>query len=822
MRYAASAVERKGSMSRSPSCSHSAAWIAVLTLTPAIAIAGVAADGAPEPDEVVRRAMRTAHFIENVGQWTDPMVRFGLRSRGLAAAFCDSTVSIRLAQGTGSAVAAERRGSLEPFEPDLNHRISGAGGSSDPVGSASLLVTFPGSNSVRPVGATPRAAKFNFFVGGPDRSAVAAAPSFGSIVYHDLYEGIDLHLMAGDGGALKYEFHCAPGADYTQVRIRYDGIESLSIDERGDLCIETTMGQLRDRAPVVWQADASKSRCARFRLIDSFTYTIDVPGTVDPRLPLTIDPEIEWMIYLGGSGADVTLQVVLDAFGNALASGNSASLDFVGGNNSNHGGDWDSTAVKVSPSGELLWMTYLGGSGDDRGRGIAVNPQNRIFVSGFTSSPDFEGRANSYHGGDHDTYLLELDGEGVLQWMKYFGGTGDDRGRVVTLTEQGEAMITGETSSADFVGGRNAYHGGDWDAFVLKTDLSGEVQWTTYFGGSDADLGYTMGIDAHNDVFLTGYTWSTDFAGRTNANYGGCDCFVLKFKATGDLAWMSYFGGSLDDETWSIAVDARGEAVAAGRTASTDFVGSNNQYLGGPSCGVVFKVSASGALQWMTYFGGSGEDGARNIILDPRGHALVTGHTDSIDFEGRINEPAGGPNDGHLLRIDPWGSLLWMMYLGGSSLDFEFGIVLDGEDHVLVAGRSTSSDFLGRINSHRGGLDGTLTRVRLGRSDPRLSVDAACPAGGPISITWSDATPGSNVALVFARGLGSFTVPPQYPCAGTTLGLNADQIRVAFQGGAGVDGSRRVGANAGPGACGGYLQLLDLTTCATSNVASID
>ncbi len=809
-----------------------AGWILAAALS-SPAFTQTAPAPATDAAEIATVALRSAHFVENAGQWADASIRYGLTARGLNLAFRESALTMHLSREVGST----SRNRLQAMS-ELNGEEAVLDGHGDStlllrenrsestddscLEQLTLTLSFPGSNDVMPTGARQQAAKFNYFVGGEGRNSASNIPSFAEVVYENIYDGIDLHVKGSDDGVLKYEFHVAPGADYNQIQIRYDGIDALTIDEEGDLLIDTAMGLLRDCAPVVWQTSASKTIDARFKALDSQTYAFDLRDEIDPLQPLIIDPEIEWMIYLGGSDADVALQVVMDADGNALVSGNSASADFDGRMNSNSGGDWDSTALKVSPSGELLWMTYLGGSGDDRGRGITIDPQGRIFVSGFTSSPNFAGRTNSYIGGDHDTYMLELDADGQLQWMKYFGGTGDDRGRVVTLTGQGSAMITGETSSTDFQGRRNAYHGGEWDAFVLKVDLAGQVQWVMYFGGSDADLGYTMGIDTRNDVFLCGYTWSPDFVGRNNAHHGNCDSFVLKYKPSGDLVWMTYCGGSADDETWSLAVDARDDVVVAGRSASTDFAGRTNDYIGGPSCVVVLKVNAAGTLQWMTYFGGAGEDGARNVVLDTRGHALVTGHSDSPDFQGAINPPAGGTNDGYLLRVDPWGNLGWMMYLGGSNLDFEFGIVMDGEDHVMVGGRSTSNDFVGRLNDRYGGLDATLTKIRLDRDDPHLAVVATCPSGGPISVTWADASPRGTVALLFARDMGSFIIPSQYPCAGTVLGLGVNQLQIAWQGSAGVDGSRRVGASTGPSACGGYLQLLDLTTCTTSNVARVE
>jgi len=112
--------------------------------------------------------------------------------------------------------------------------------------------------------------------------------------------------------------------------------------------------------------------------------------------------------------------------------------------------------------------------------------------------------------------------------------------------------------------------------------------------------------------------------------------------------------------------------------------------------------------------------------------------------------------------------------------------------------------------------------VEIEGVSPLLTVTPNCPSGGPIRIEWSGATPGGQIALIFARNTGSFIIPNNMPCAGTQLGLGANQIQLAWQGGAGPNGSRTLNATAGPAACGGHLQLLDLTRCATSNVVRVE
>lgn len=372
--------------------------IVAICLTTPLAAADARQEGpSPAASEIMRLGLRGVYFVENQGQWGDESVHYGLKSRGLDVAFRESSLTMHLSRPIEDATDARRdRGfappriaSLDDHDPPFAE-IRGVEDSAPAYEHLTLTVAFPGSNAVTPRGAKEQTAKFNYFVGGDGRGIASNVPSFGAVIYEDLYDGVDLHVMGNDDGVMKYEFHCAPGADYAQIRIHYEGIDSLCIDETGDLHIKTTFGTLRDGAPIVWQEEsaapaAPTSRAreeaeldvsgvapladahgssgakritipARFEVVDAITYRIALDATPDPSLPLVIDPEIEWMYYLGGSGWDMGQNIALDNDGNALVTGSTESTSFSGRTNSLHG--WqDAFALKVSPSGQLLWMT---------------------------------------------------------------------------------------------------------------------------------------------------------------------------------------------------------------------------------------------------------------------------------------------------------------------------------------------------------------------------------------------------------------------------------------------------------------------------------
>ena len=172
----------------------------------------------------------------------------------------------------------------------------------------------------------------------------------------------------------------------------------------------------------------------------------------------------------------------------------------------------------------LVWATYVGGSGAEgngysHGSGISVDAAGNAVVTGWTTSLDFSGANNSHKErtyGVYDAFVAKISPSGSLVWATYLGGSDDDYGEGISVDSAGNAFVTGLTSSADFSGADNAYHGGS-DAFVVKLSPSGLLTWTTYVGGSGGDWGRGISVDAAGNAFATGSTWSTDFSGANNA-----------------------------------------------------------------------------------------------------------------------------------------------------------------------------------------------------------------------------------------------------------------------------------------------------------------
>ena len=320
-----------------------------------------------------------ALFVENQGQWPDPSVRYAFQGSGANVLFTD----------TGPVFQVLRRDVAEQAEqPDgVTHRADPLANLAEheetAIQSAQFSVTFEGGNLVEPVGLDRAETVYNYYAGDQSRWR-SEVPTYETVAYLGLYDGIDL-LTWGRRDSLKYEFHVAPGADWGQVRIRYEGIDGLVLDPLGNLHVQTSVGELVDDAPRVYQEIGGRQIDvpARFELVDAQSCRFVLTGDYDPSVELVIDPDLAWATYLGGSGDDRGLGIALDGAGNALVAGYTESLNFAGANNSYHGGG-DPFVAKVSSGGSLAWATYLGGSGNDIGFEIAVDGDGNALVTGAT------------------------------------------------------------------------------------------------------------------------------------------------------------------------------------------------------------------------------------------------------------------------------------------------------------------------------------------------------------------------------------------------------------------------------------------------------
>ncbi|MEZ5353221.1 MAG: SBBP repeat-containing protein [Bryobacteraceae bacterium] len=514
----------------------------------------------------------------------------------------------------------------------------------------------------------------HYYLGSDPRQWHPDVPNYSRVTLDQVYPGVDVAVY-GSEGRLEYDFVLAPGADPRQVRLRIAGAR-LAQGEDGELVADTEAGAFRMRAPVSYQLDAGRRKAVRSRyaLAEDGTVHFEV-GEYDRSRTLVIDPVLVFSTLLGGADADIGANLAIDGAGNSYIGGTTYSRNFptAGAEEPNFSrnlqGLYDGYVAKIRADGAaLVYATYLGGDLLDIINAIAVDSRGAVYVAGQTASFNFPLPATAY-----------------------------------------ERLRRGFS-----------------DAFVTKLNPNGTLAYSTLFGGGSDENATSLVVDPAFNVYLTGFTSSSDFPTTPNAaqrTYGGgqSDSFALKFDQLGQvLEWSTYVGGNGEEEisrlpssdlpqigfisSFVIARNAEGAIWLAGSTSSAAMPGeigtAGRTYAGGSTDVYLFRLSADGSkFEFMTYLGGAGFDYLSSMALDAQGNPHLAGFTFSRNFpvtetalQGRFS---GGDTDGFLTRIRADnGTVDYSSYFGGQGVDFLGDLTVGSNGDIYLAGSSNSSNFV--------------------------------------------------------------------------------------------------------------------------------
>jgi hypothetical protein len=523
-----------------------------------------------------------------------------------------------------------------------------------------LEMQFVGANpDAQATGLDKLAGVTNYLIGNDPSKWHTGVANYGQVEYQNLYAGVNLTYY-GNQRQLEYDFTVAAGADPSQIAFHVAGAESVSLDAQGNLVLHTSGGDVIEHAPLIYQQTAAGRQA-----IDGH-YTLSGDGRVgfaignyDHSQTLVIDPILSYSTYLGGSNVDFANAIAVDAAGEAYVAGGTSSTNF------------PTTAGAFQTS----YASYPLGS--------------NAFVA-----------------------KLNAAGNGLV-YSTYLGGNGGDFASAIAVDPAGQAYVTGDTTSTNFPitpGALQTSNAGGFDGFVAKLTAAGsELVYSTYLGGSDADFVNGIAVDAAGEAYVAGATASTNFpvtpGAAQTSNAGSLNAFVAKLNAAGSgLVYSTYLGGTGSDQANRIAVDAAGEAYVAGLANSVNFpttVGAlqtSDPSNGSFGHAFVAKLNAAGSgLVYSTYLGGSGNDQANGIAVDPAGQAYVTGLTFSKNFPttaGALKTSIAGVENAFVAKLNAAGSgLVYSTYLGGSEFDVANAIAVDTAGEAYVAGSTASTDF---------------------------------------------------------------------------------------------------------------------------------
>jgi len=408
-------------------------------------------------------------FTENKGQF-DSRIQFEAQSKGISYLFTSSKVVLAMLSNSDESLndtSNSERELLNKFafletKRELHF----------------IDIEFLNANqNTQIIGHNVKPFHYNYFLGNnPDRWR-SDVKNYGSITYQDIYPGIDLRYLTVNH-SIKYEFIVKPGADLSRIKIRYKGQDSITLEQSGELQVETSAGLFIEKKPVIFQEMNSTKTLinGRFELIGPDTFGFIIEDNYNPNLSLVIDPELEYSTYLGGWAFD--------------------------------------EGCDIAQRNDLIYLTGKTQSGDfpivdpyDDEHGNAAYAYDDAFIAAFNT---------------------DASGDFSLEYCTFIGGWGWDVGYSISFNSFGEIVIAGATKSDDFPISEDAYDNTInsgiahyyWDAFVTKLGYDGDVLiYSTYLGGNFDDFIYDMEIveDSVDYCIATGKTQSFGFPTTFNA-----------------------------------------------------------------------------------------------------------------------------------------------------------------------------------------------------------------------------------------------------------------------------------------------------------------
>ena len=395
-------------------------------------------------------------FVENKGQY-DEKVRFCTRSPKATIYFCSNEAVFHFIEKK----EIENPKPLEKPEPD-----GGKPEIEEKHKELVLRVSFPDSNpNVIIEGQDDLPGKVNVFRGSDQSKWLTNIPTYKKVIYHNLWDGIDLVYYGMPEYGMKYDLVIRPGADPSKAKFQYAGHDDILVNPSGEFVVQTAIGQVTEKKPYIYQ----EIKGNRIEIEASFV----IEGNnlswrirdYDRGYALIIDPGLIYSTFLGGTLLDHCEGIAVDTLGNAYITGQTKSLGFptrAGAYDTTYNGNSDIFITKLNSAGNgLIYSTFLGATLNDTGWGIAIDTLGNAYITGLTYSSDFPTTPGAYDtsfNGGKDAFITKLNSAGNgLIYSTFLGGTLDDDGRGIAIDTLGNACITGLTYSSNFPTTPGAY-----------------------------------------------------------------------------------------------------------------------------------------------------------------------------------------------------------------------------------------------------------------------------------------------------------------------------------------------------------------------------
>jgi hypothetical protein len=531
-------------------------------------------------------------------------------------------------------------------------------------------------------------------------------------------------------------------------------------------------------------------------------------------------PSFEWAKKLGSPTTyNQGNALAVDHLGNVYTTGqfrNTSDFDPGAGTfNLTSAGTEDVYISKLDNDGNFVWAKSIGSTGFDEGWGIAVDPTGNVYISGhFQNTVDFDPGAGveNHTANSGDIFVIKLNTNGDYQWGASFGsgGIGDEYGYGITTDASGNVYTTGVfVSMVDFDPGSgvsNLVAAGQYDVFVSKLDTDGNFVWAKRIGGTQADNGKSIALDASGNVYTTGFFRGTaDFdPGATSFDITSTsiqyDIFVSKLDPSGNFIWAKNMGGVNDDQGQSVAIDPTGNVYTTGHfNGIADFdpnAATFNLDAGSSQIDIfISKLDASGNFVWAKGIGNNAPNPnfGRAITTDALGNVYSTGaFYGLVDFDpgaGVFNLLTAGDNDIYISKLSPTGDFIWAGSIGYVNDDDDSGrgIRVDGTGNIYATGDYRGINASGNTDFDPGSCVFNLT----GQAAFILKLNPTSTASHTItSFTPTSGTTGTTVTI---NGTNFSTTP-----ANNIVDFNGTVATVTASTTTTITTSVPIGATTGP------------------------
>jgi hypothetical protein len=663
----------------------------------------VAASMAKPESKPVPNSLSLPMFFEpNQGQ-TAPEVKFLARGAGYGLFLTADEAVLELQQAAPNPRMAAAFPQAEP-NSWIRMRLEGA------------------NPSAKVAGASPLRGKSNYFIGNDPSKWRHDIPQFARVQYQSVYPGVDL-VYYGHQGQLEYDFRVAPGAEPSQIALSFAGASArIDAGDSGDLVLSTANGEIRFRAPHVYQQEsgtAEKTVAGSFRQLADNKIGFSI-GDYDRSRELIIDPVLAYSTFLGAGGESL-VRVAIDSANNIYLAGSTTSAyffpvpgagtipplqDTLNGKKNLFIAEIDPTPAAGDP--ELLFATYLGGSETDSLAGLAVDSGRNIYVAGTTFSPDFPHTSNAF------------------QTSATFG---------VNQTHGFLTAITFNSNNNVYSLGYSTFLAGDGTDTVTGLAIDTSCNPTCN--------AYVTGVTTSQDGPTNGFPANAAGFQKNSNSPGNAQFFASKIFTGGNgsqsMLYSTYFGGG-NFGTTDIAI---GGGIAVDPPPNS----SPNMYFTGTTNMLGVTV---GSLVGFPLFN------AQQTCLNEASKTLCTSQnpTNTTDaFVAKINPNQAGS------------SPLYSTYLGGSGSDFGNGVAVDSSANTYVVGATSSNDwlnagggfqltynglngatnaFLAKVSNNLSGTNQIIYFTYLGGSGPDSAQDVRVDSTGAAYIVGTTSSPASD------------------------------------------------------------------------------